>query len=956
MANPVDPAAQAAPSGNPSPPTPLASDVNSPSVIVRRITTDNWKDHADLDLTLNNWQTWSKRVTLVLQASSGLHLYLLGQVPQPDPQIEPRAHSNWEINDAMIRAFILAHCSSIEFSFAENCRTCLQMWTTLQSRHRCQGAVAQIQLIQEAFSVHYSTSTPFSTTSEQLRVLNDRIWAMGAPTADSFLVILMLLALSGPDFRGVRDAIINGLSNATNFSPYTAAHIRARLDLEQQVRNAESTRSMGGEAMSAQSNEQSRRSSVICANCKNTRHSVEFCVKDGGGMAGESVLNAMNAQRDARRRQKKGSISTASDQKQPASSSSTSSSSTKPSAQPGPKPVYRDKENRAYILDETSKTVIPIEQTTDCEAHVVLITDEFADIIAHTMTTADIEEYANFSRVQTRDDLVCSLDWNENCKEVDVSAIAISPVPTDPRSHDISLNTSPFLLDTGCSTYITPEREDFLSLRPITNRHVTGVGGSSIRAVGIGSIKLDIGRGHTITLDNALYIPTSTVRLLSVARLIDSLPCNATFHATGVNLIAPSGTIIASGSHLPNCNLFRLDCSRVRTEDSFLARVLPNLNTWHRRLGHANLQSVYDMATKNLAKGMPIDLSTRPPKCDSCILGKQTRSSIPSVRVGERSSRRMGIIWIDLTGLMAVESRSHKRYLMNLVDDCTVYPWTFPLRNKSDALPTLQAWTKRIEAETGERVIEFRFDGGELDSNALRDWCDEHGYRFSLAAPHTSAHIGRVERMHRTIMNKARSMRLEAGLPAILWDEFALTASYLSARTFSQSINSTPYKAWHKHKPDLSHLCKIGCCAFVLVQDHHNPKIYAQSFECMLIGYASNAKAYRLYHRDTGRIIQSYHVEFIESHQAVPLTLFPGQIASTKPPACSHQPSHASIEDKDDCDAPCLADPNLPLMPILVPSNKPMINPTPPSATPAAAPPLAIPATAPPPATPATAC
>ena len=37
---------------------------------------------------------------------------------------------------------------------------------------------------------------------------------------------------------------------------------------------------MGGEAMMVQSNEQSCRLSVICANCKDTRHSVEFCVKD----------------------------------------------------------------------------------------------------------------------------------------------------------------------------------------------------------------------------------------------------------------------------------------------------------------------------------------------------------------------------------------------------------------------------------------------------------------------------------------------------------------------------------------------------------------------------------------------------------------------------------------------------------------------------------------------------
>ena len=147
------------------------------------------------------------------------------------------------------------------------------------------------------------------------------------------------------------------------------------------------------------------------------------------------------------------------------------------------------------------------------------------------------------------------------------------------------------------------------------------------------------------------------------------------------------------------------------------------------------------------------------------------------------------------------------------MEECNVL--TFPLRNKSDALPTLQAWTKCIEAETGEHIIEFRFDGGELDSNALRDWCNEHRYRFSLAAPHTSVHIGHVECMHRTIMNKARSMQLKSGLPTILWDEFALMASYLSARTFSQSINSMPYKAWHKRKPDLSHLHEIGYRALV---------------------------------------------------------------------------------------------------------------------------------------------
>ena len=99
------------------------------------------------------------------------------------------------------------------------------MWTTLQNCHQCQGMVFQIQLIPKGFSIQYSTSIPFSTTSEQLQNLNDCIWAMDAHTSDNFLVILMLLTLSGSEFSGICDAIVNGLSTSTSASPYTIMHI-----------------------------------------------------------------------------------------------------------------------------------------------------------------------------------------------------------------------------------------------------------------------------------------------------------------------------------------------------------------------------------------------------------------------------------------------------------------------------------------------------------------------------------------------------------------------------------------------------------------------------------------------------------------------------------------------------------------------------------------------------------
>ena len=135
-------------------------------------------------------------------------------------------------------------------------------------------------------------------------------------------------------------------------------------------------------------------------------------------------------------------------------------------------------------------------------------------------------------------------------------------------------------------------------------------------------------------------------------------------------------------------------------------------------------------------------------------------------------------------------------------------------------------------------------------------------------APYMSTHNGRVEHMHRTLMNKARTMQIYVDLPPYLWDEFYLIASYLHTWTMTHSLNGlTPFAQWYRKKPNLSHLCEIGCKAFVLIQDRNNPKIHERSIECTLIGYEPNAKAYRCYHRASGKVITSYHVLFIESHQ-----------------------------------------------------------------------------------------
>jgi hypothetical protein len=74
----------------------------------------------------------------------------------------------------------------------------------------------------------------------------------------------------------------------------------------------------------------------------------------------------------------------------------------------------------------------------------------------------------------------------------------------------------------------------------------------------------------------------------------------------------------------------------------------------------------------------------------------------------------------------------------------------------------------------------------------------------------------------------------------------------------------TPFEAYYKAKPNLSHLREIGSRAFVLILNKHNPKVFQCLEECILIGYSKDSKSYRCYHKPSHRVTESFHVTFIE--------------------------------------------------------------------------------------------
>lgn len=127
---------------------------------------------------------------------------------------------------------------------------------------------------------------------------------------------------------------------------------------------------------------------------------------------------------------------------------------------------------------------------------------------------------------------------------------------------------------------------------------------------------------------------------------------------------------------------------------------------------------------------------------------------------------------------------------MNIIDDFSGYHWTRLLKAKSEAARVLHEWLLAVEIQTNEKLCYLVTDNGELCSNNMSRWCAERGITPQFTAPYTSAQNGHVERLHRMLMNKARAMRLSYNTPLNMWDEFILTASYLSTLTASKAMNS----------------------------------------------------------------------------------------------------------------------------------------------------------------------
>ena len=119
--------------------------------------------------------------------------------------------------------------------------------------------------------------------------------------------------------------------------------------------------------------------------------------------------------------------------------------------------------------------------------------------------------------------------------------------------------------------------------------------------------------------------------------------------------------------------------------------------------------------------------------------------------------------------------------------------------------------------------------------------------------------------MNRTIMERARSMRLHAGLPLTFWAEAVSTAVYLINRSPSTALDGNlPEEAWTGKKVNYSFLKVFGCEAFMHIDKSLRSKLESKSRKCFFIGYGEGDFGYRLWDPEDSKIFRSRDVIFNE--------------------------------------------------------------------------------------------
>ena len=126
-------------------------------------------------------------------------------------------------------------------------------------------------------------------------------------------------------------------------------------------------------------------------------------------------------------------------------------------------------------------------------------------------------------------------------------------------------------------------------------------------------------------------------------------------------------------------------------------------------------------------------------------------------------------------------------------------------------------------------------------------FCQENEIQKHFSVRKTPQQNGVAERIKRTLTERARSFRLNAGLSKGFWAATLNMACYLVNRFPRASLEGkVAEKVWTSNPIDLSNLRIFESPSYVHISSEDRSKLDPKSRRCIFIGYNKGVKGYKL--------------------------------------------------------------------------------------------------------------
>src|SRR4051812_10294751 len=279
------------------------------------------------------------------------------------------------------------------------------------------------------------------------------------------------------------------------------------------------------------------------------------------------------------------------------------------------------------------------------------------------------------------------------------------------------------------------------------------------------------------------------------------------------------------------------------------------------RLGHMSERGMAELHKRGLLKGIK---TCKLDFCKYCVLGKQSRVQFKTAK--HKTEEILDYVHTDLWGPTSVESRTGHRYFVSFVDDYSRKVWVYFLRHKSETFAKFKLWKAEVENQTGRKIKCLRSDNGtEYTDSKFQEFCEQHGIRRHFTVRKTPQQNGVVERMNKTIAERARCLRLNAGLAKKFWADAVSIACFLINRSPSIPLDGkVAEEVWTGEVVDYSGLRVFGSPAYMHVSSEERSKLDAKSVHCVFLGYQKGVKGFKLWDPKANKVVISRDVVFDE--------------------------------------------------------------------------------------------